>query len=118
MSTTIVKEIGALVPTFKEDKIVILFGPQAPEEIKEMSIIHEFEHHSEEPLQEGGTIEFDNQVYTITAVGTKANENLRELGHISIYFHSPPEDILPGSVFVSPHNFPDFNEGTLIKFKS
>ncbi|TLS38376.1 PTS glucitol/sorbitol transporter subunit IIA [Pseudalkalibacillus caeni] len=117
MSTTIVKEIGALVPTFKNDKIVILFGPQAPKELREMSVIHEFEDLTDEPLKVGGKIEFGDEVFTITAVGNKANDNFKELGHISIYFQENNEDILPGAVFASPDNFPTINEGTVIRFK-
>lgn len=117
MSKTIVQEVGILVPTFKEDNIVILFGPQAPKELREMSVIHEFEELTEEPLKEGGTIHFGDESFTITAVGSLANQNLKELGHISIYFKEPEGDVLPGSVFASPHQFPTINEGTVIWFK-
>ncbi|WP_270180026.1 PTS glucitol/sorbitol transporter subunit IIA [Alkalihalobacillus sp. CinArs1] len=116
MSTTVVKEIGSLVPTFKEDKIVILFGPQAPDELREMSVIHEFQDLEEQPLRVGGTITFDDQSYTIQAVGSKANQNLNELGHISIYFKDEL-DVLPGAICVGPDVFPKLTEGTVISIK-
>ncbi|WP_175384384.1 PTS glucitol/sorbitol transporter subunit IIA [Bacillus sp. FJAT-27225] len=117
MTISVVKEIGVLVPTFKEDKIVILFGPQAPKELREMAVIHEFEILSEEPLKVGGTIQFDDESFTITAVGSHANKNLKELGHVSIYFQEPLEDVLPGAVFAAPNHFPTLKEGTVITFK-
>jgi PTS system glucitol/sorbitol-specific IIA component len=117
MSTTVVQEIGILFHTFKEDNTVILFGSGAPKEFREMSVIHEFYELPEKPLIVGGTIHFGDESFTITALGTQANQNLKELGHISIYFKEPFAEILPGAVFVSPHTFPTINEGTVISFK-
>lgn len=117
MTKSVVKEIGELVPTFQEDKIVILFGPQAPKELRELAVIHEFEALTEEPLKVGGTIQFDEEAFTITAVGSLANHNFKELGHISIYFQELMEEVLPGSIFASPSSFPSFKEGTVITIK-
>lgn len=117
MTKSVVKEIGVLVPTFKDDKIMILFGPQAPKELREMAVIHEFEELGKDPLKEGGQIQFGNEVFKITALGDLANKNFEELGHISIYFQEPMEDVLPGAVFAAPHAFPTINEGTVISVK-
>ncbi|WP_318505033.1 PTS glucitol/sorbitol transporter subunit IIA [Bacillus sp. T3] len=117
MTKSIVKEVGELVPTFKDDKIVILFGPQAPQGLREMAVIHEFQNVTDEPLKAGGTIQFDDESFTITAVGSLANQNLKELGHISIYFQEQMEDILPGAVFAAPNKFPEIKEGTVITIK-
>lgn len=117
MTKSVVKEIGALVPTFKEDKILILFGPEAPQELREMAVIHEFESLAEEPLKEGGTIQFDDESFTITELGSLANKNLKDLGHVSIYFQEPTDNVLPGSVFAAPHKFPAIKEGTVISIK-
>ncbi|MGM0878794.1 MAG: PTS glucitol/sorbitol transporter subunit IIA [Bacillota bacterium] len=119
MYKSIVREVGELALSFEEDKIMILFGPQAPQELKEIVVIHEVEEDSsEEPIKEGGTIQIDDQQFTITAVGSAANKNLKELGHISVYFTEPLEEVLPGSVFASPHAFPQFKNGSVIEFKS
>ncbi len=118
MTKSVVKEVGVLVPTFKEDKILILFGPQAPKELREMAVIHEFENLEEEPLKQGGTIQFGEESFTITALGDLANKNFKELGHVSIYFQEPMEEVLPGAVFASPYSFPNsINEGTVISVK-
>lgn len=118
MTKSVVKEIGGLVSAFKEDKILILFGPQAPKELREMAVIHEFEILEGEPLKPGGTIAFGEESFTITALGDHANKNFEELGHISIYFQEPDEEVLPGAVFASPYSFPNtINEGTVISVK-
>ena len=118
MYRSIVKEVGALALSFEEEKVTILFGPQAPQELKEVSIIHEFEEvSSDEPIKEGGTLRVDDQEFTITAVGSAANNNLKELGHISIYFSEPSEQVLPGAVFASPFELPKFKDGSVIEFK-
>jgi len=118
MAKSIVKQIGTLVPTFKDDKIIILFGPQAPQELIDISVIHEFTELSEEPLKVGGIIKFDHQEYEITHVGNVANDNLKELGHVSIYFQEPFDGVLPGAVLVKPSEVPEINEGTVIEFIS
>jgi len=117
MTQSTVQEIGILVPSFQEDKIVILFGPSAPAELREISVIHAFNELGEEPLKVGGTLTFDDETFTITAVGSLANQNFKELGHISIYFQEHEGEVLPGAVFASPSRFPTIKEGTIISIK-
>lgn len=117
MTQSTVQEIGVLVPSFQEDKIVILFGPSAPAELREISVIHEFDELGEEPLKVGGILTFDDEEFKVTAVGSLANQNFKELGHISIYFQDPEGEVLPGAIFASPSRFPAIKEGTIISFK-
>ncbi|WP_010531684.1 PTS glucitol/sorbitol transporter subunit IIA [Lentibacillus jeotgali] len=118
MYKSTVKQVGPLALAFEEEKVVILFGPDAPDELKEVSIIHEAEEDSDnEPIKKDGKFAVDNQEYTITAVGSSANDNLKELGHISIYFSEPNEDVLPGAIFASPSKLPDIQDGSVITFK-
>ncbi len=118
MYKSTVKEIGPLALSFGEENIIILFGPKAPQEIKEISIIHEQNgDESAFPIQEGGKLVVDDQEFTISKVGSAANDNLKEIGHISIYFTEPFEEVLPGAVFASPHHLPTFKEGSKIEFK-
>ena len=117
MSKTVIREIGPLVPAFKEENLLILFGLHAPPELREISVIHEFAGEvSDEPLVEGGKIIWGDQEYSITEVGSAANRNLKELGHISIYFSKPKEQVLPGAVFVEPFTFPYLEVGKEIRF--
>lgn len=119
MYKSIVKEIGELALSFEEEKIMILFGPQTPEGLRDVAVIHEVkEDQSENPIQEGHTLKVDDQEFSITAVGSAANNNLKELGHISIYFNEPNGEILPGAVFASPYELPRVKNGSVIEFKS
>jgi glucitol/sorbitol PTS system EIIA component len=116
MTASVVSSIGPMALDFVEDKVLILFGPQAPAELKEVAIIHEFENEAQEPVVVGQRLLIDDQVYHVLTLGTEANHNLLELGHISIYFTEPPAEILPGSVYVSPFNFPKIAVGSKIQF--
>lgn len=116
MAQSIVIEIGALVPEFKEEKVIILFGPTAPDELREVCVIHEFEKHPNNILEIGKQINIANQTYTINQVGSEANKNLEELGHISIYFKQNENGLLPGSIEVTPDIFPELMVGDMIKF--
>lgn len=115
--TTKVLEIGELVSSFEEEMLLVLFGPKATDELKSISVIHEFEQQPEtDSLQVGTKIEIGENVYTITQVGSSANENFEELGHISIYFKSGTDDLLPGAVLAEPEVFPTIEQGDVIKF--
>jgi PTS system glucitol/sorbitol-specific IIA component len=108
-------EVGELVSQFADQQLVVLFGASAPDELKEISVIHELEESdSAEPLQPGGTISFGAESFRIDEVGPMANANLREMGHLSIYFRSTPGDLLPGAIRVSPVGFPDIEAGDSI----
>ncbi|GIO21512.1 PTS glucitol/sorbitol transporter subunit IIA [Oceanobacillus sp. J11TS1] len=118
MYETIVKEIGPMALAFEEEKVVILFGLGAPEELKEVSLIHDAKtKEAAEPIQQNGKLVIDEQEYSIQAVGSAANDNLKELGHISIYFSEPTDEVLPGAIFVSPSVYPKVKEGSIIKFQ-
>ena len=43
MVKTKIIEIGSMVPAFEEERLVILFGPSATAELKDICVIHEFE---------------------------------------------------------------------------
>lgn len=115
MITSKVMEIGESVPEFKEEMLVILFGTSATPELKPISVIHEFNDTPDNVLQVGAKIQLGDQTYTINQVGSSANQNFEELGHVSIYFRSAQEEVLPGAVIASPKVFPTINVGDELK---
>lgn len=115
MVKTKIIEIGSMVPAFEEERLVILFGPSATAELKDICVIHEFEDQPKDALKVGGKIKFGDQEFTIEEVGSQANANFEELGHISIYFRNAIGEILPGAINVSPGNFPSFEVGGVIE---
>lgn len=118
MFRTKIVEIGPMVPEFKEENLLILFGSSAPPELKDISVIHEVEGQPENMIVEGGTLEIGNNVYKIEKVGSLANENFEELGHISIYFKNDiSEELLPGAIIVTPGEYPEVEVNDFIIFK-
>lgn len=113
-----VLEIGPMVAAFEEELLVVLFGPSAPDALREISVIHEHNgsEFEEDLIKEGTTLEIGNFKYTVKSVGSLANANFIELGHISVYFKSEMDDLLPGAIQVEPEVFPQIELGQEIKF--
>lgn len=111
MYTAKIIDIGELVPAFEEENLVILFGPNVPDELKSICVIHEELTAEENPLKPGGHISFGNDSYEIVDVGNLANKNFEELGHISVYFREGDNEILPGAIQVKPAKFPTLSVG-------
>ena len=75
-------------------------------ELRDISVIHEVQEQPENSIQVGGKLKVGEKVYTIEEVGSQANPNFDELGHVSIYFRNEVGEILPGAIIVSPGEFP------------
>lgn len=106
----VIAEIGPLVPEFLPHGILIFFGEMAPEELREVSLIHNGTQLAA-PLVAGDFLKFVYPVkhdapspvwYRLTAVGDMANTNLAELGHLVIHFDGASAASLPGTVSVEP----------------
>jgi|SRR5699024_5890702 len=111
-------EIGPLVPDFKEENLLVLFGKSAPPELREFSVIHDSEKQSKNVIKKEGILRIGNDKYTIRKVGDEANKNLYELGHLSIYFgENNGQEVLPGAILVTPNVFPDLEINDLITFE-
>ena len=81
---------------FEEDKLIIMYGTSADQHLREYSVVIEMEelHGS---LQDGMTLCFEDQKFTIVNVGHKVNETLKELSHVTLRFGEEAE-LLPGSI--------------------
>lgn len=112
-----VQEVGELVKDFAEESLLVLFGVDAPPELRDISVIHKPESNDVSVFQEGSTISIGEEDYQIQKVGSEALSNLESLGHLSIYFSDENIDILPGAILVKPGNFPQVNVGDYIQSK-
>ncbi|WP_394237708.1 PTS glucitol/sorbitol transporter subunit IIA [Niallia oryzisoli] len=118
MLETKIVEIGELVPEFKEEDLLILFGTSAPPELRDISVVHDWNQQPDNALVEGGTLEIGNNVYKIEKVGNLANKNFEELGHLSIYFKDDTSvELLPGAILVTPGVYPTLELNNPIVFK-
>lgn len=112
-----ITDIGPLVEEFRSENVLVIFGERATPELREMSAVHYPNRITEDdPIKLNGTFKIGESQYTITQVGSDANNNLIELGHVSIYFKKDNEEVLPGAIEVEPAQFPDFMEGDVIEF--
>ena len=117
MIKSTISEIGEF-SYFEEEPIVILFNNSAPEGLREVCVIHDFEKEPKgELLKVGSKIVFGENEYEVVEIGHTANTSLQELGHASFYFDlGEDQELLPGSVSLSPHVLPELNVGDQIQF--
>lgn len=116
MNKTKVIEVGQLA-FFESFPLVILFDESAPAGLRDVCIIHQPQ--GELELTKGGKVKFDDQEYDIIEVGPLANNNLKELGHVSFYFQLEKDQaLLPGAVLLSPSQVPEINVDSTIEFTS
>lgn len=94
-----VLEIGPMVPEMLEAGVLVLFGEQAPAELREISIVHNGQQLAE-PVVPGDVLVLGDLSCAITAVGGMANDNLAQLGHIVIKANGASESELPGEISV------------------
>ena len=88
---TEVKEIGPEVAEFLEAGLLILFQTGAPPELAEIAVLHDPTSLREDPPAPGDVLEIEGQQFRITAIGYKAWQNVRELGHAVFKFDGSPE---------------------------
>lgn len=110
---TTVTHIGAEAALFKEEKMIILFGKDAPESLADYCYNIDVNRvHSD--ILPGMTIQFDDRAYRVTAVGEVAAKNLASLGHVTIKFNGNDEAELPGTIHVEALALPEIVVGTHI----
>lgn len=110
---TVVKEIGSEAGLFKEEQMLILFGENAPDSLKNYCYIIEVEL-VEKQLDTEMVLHIDDCQYRLTAIGGVVTKNLQELGHITIKFDAAQEPELPGTLHVAKGIYPELVVGSRI----
>lgn len=109
-----VKALGCCVDEFQDAGMFIIFGDNAPEEIRDYCYSV-----SVNPINgtiaAGQILKIDNQVYPITCVGEEAPVTLAGLGHCTINLSGATEAELPGTLYVGPGPMPKIGVGTVIQ---
>ncbi len=97
---TTITRIGQSAKEALGEQMLITFREGAPADIEEFCFIH---CHGEltGALQPGARCELGQHCYPVTAVGSVAEQNLRELGHITLRFDGLREAEFPGTVHVA-----------------
>lgn len=105
--------LGECVEEFKNEGILIIFGDNAPDELKDYCYAV-----SVQPIcgkiMPGQLLSIGDNQYTITAVGPEAPVTLAGLGHCTINFNGSTEVELPGTIYVENKPMPNVQVGTVI----
>ena len=119
---TEIKEIGAEVGAFLEERYLILFEVGAPPELAEMAVLHDCSHMREEPPAPGDVLAISGREFRITAVGVKAWKNIKDLGHAVFIFNGAKEVEMPGQICLEEGGAEDLAEvvrpGARLEMKS
>lgn len=114
--TSEVVNIGINALDFLGEKMIILFGEDAPLDLAKFSILIKYSNLLL-PLEKDDFVIIGDSKYTITSIGEEVNVNLSELGHVVLKFDASIEPMLPGNIHVSPTDLPNVVSGTQIIFK-
>jgi PTS system glucitol/sorbitol-specific IIA component len=82
-----------------EGGVVILYADPIPDALESVSVVHNPARGPDRSIQVGDVFVLGENRVELTAVGDRADENLRTLGHIVVYLN-PSDDtaLLPGAV--------------------
>ncbi|MBC5830539.1 PTS glucitol/sorbitol transporter subunit IIA [Vibrio metschnikovii] len=95
-----VERIGAFAYEALEDDMMIIFSQIAPQDAADYCFIHSHDR-LKAPIEAGYTLIIGQQRYPITSVGEVVNQNLAELGHITIRFDALDQAEYPGCLHVN-----------------
>jgi PTS system glucitol/sorbitol-specific IIA component len=107
---TEVKEIGPEVAEFLEAGLLILFEVGAPPELAEIAVLHEPISKREAPPEPGDVLAVGSLEFRVTAVGSKAWQNIQDLGHAVFKFSGSEEAELPGEIQLEAQGAEDLGE--------
>ncbi len=109
-----VKAMGASVEEFKDNGMFIIFGDNAPEELRDYCYSVDVVPING-TIAPGQTLKVGSEAYKITAVGEEAPVTLAGLGHCTINFSGQTEVELPGTIYVENKPMPEVRIGTTIQ---
>lgn len=109
-----IKAQGGCAEEFRETNMFVIFGDNAPPEIKDYCYWIDLA-----PINgviaAGQYLRVDGQSYRITAVGGEALVTLAGLGHCTFNFNGLTEVDLPGTIYVEEKPMPVIQTGTVIQ---
>ena len=109
-----VKAAGAAVEEFKDAGMFIIFGDNAPEEIRDYCYSVSVNPINGE-IAAGQYVVLDGEEYRITCVGNEAPITLKGLGHCTFNFSGASEAELPGTIYLEEKPVPELKIGSTIR---
>lgn len=113
---TTIKDIGTDAAAFESEKMVILFGDNAPAELVDFCYIIEI-NEIDGAITEENILVIDDTEYEITKVGAAVNKNLNDLGHITLKFDGSIEAEQSGTLYLEDKTIAPINTNTKIIVK-
>lgn len=98
---TRVLAVGEQVEAFRGEGMLVLFAEGAPDELHEICALHRPAGEPAGAVAAGDVIDIDGHELVVTAVGDRANENLAQLGHVSLKANGLDTAPLPGDICVT-----------------
>ncbi len=108
---TKVNEINPQAEQFLAEKMVVLFGEEAPVELKPFCYIIEKNDLSCD-IKAGHTLFIDDEPFKIIGVGDVVNKNLKDLAHITLNFSGDENLDMAGTLYLEDKNIPDISVGS------
>lgn len=112
---TTVTGIGELATAFFSEKMIILFKDNVPEELADYCILHSG-NTMYGSVQAGDWLRIGDKEYRIVFVGDEVEQNLSNLGHITLRFDGQT-DGLGGSVYLEDRELPQLRVGDCISIE-
>ncbi|MEB7657802.1 MULTISPECIES: PTS glucitol/sorbitol transporter subunit IIA [Mammaliicoccus] len=116
MYQTEIKRIGKDAKAFEAEKMIILFGDNAPNELVDFCYIIDIKQ-VENEITESNKLSIDGIEYQITKVGSAVKKNLNDLGHITLKFDGSTVAEQSGSLYLENKPLVNIEVGTKIEIK-
>ena len=109
-----VKDMGEFAQEFLENRMFVIFGDNAPAEIKDYCYWVDVAPING-TIAPGQTVKIGADSYKITAVGEEAPVTLAGLGHCTFNFSGQTEVEMLGTIYVENKPMPEMEVGTVIQ---
>lgn len=114
---TKIKEIGPNAKDFLEEDMMVIFGDDAPPELRPYCFL--VEHiGTKQDVEVGDELKLDDETYAIIGIGDQVNKNLQNLSHITMNFNGRVDDSMAGTLYLENKKAIEVGVGSTIIIKS
>ncbi|WP_282859462.1 PTS glucitol/sorbitol transporter subunit IIA [Pseudoclavibacter helvolus] len=110
---------GPEATSFLEERLLVTFGQDAPDALKDYCYIIDIEA-LQGTIEVGQRLVLGTESFPITAVGSVAGKNLEQLGHVTIAFTGLDEAEMDGTIYVDAgsEELPTLEAGARVAIES
>ena len=109
---TTVTEVGPEASSFIAQGMLVTFGEEAPDALREFCFLVDASARTTADLQAGQVLVLDGEQYPITAVGSVARQNLDNLGHVTVIVDGQKSAYMRGAIHVEGEEVPRLEVGS------